>query len=83
MAEVQRVGGNQRLAHALVDDVEPFRVAIGKRPQQHGVEDAEDGGIGADADRERQRGGERESRRAPQRAGGILEVLNERVEHGP
>ena len=28
----------------------------GNRPQQHGVDQAEDGGVGADAERERKRG---------------------------
>ena len=31
---------------------------IGQRREQHGLDDGEDGGVGADADRQRQNGGE-------------------------
>ena len=52
-----------------------------QRPQQHRVDDAEDRGGGADAERERDDGGEREAGPAEEAAGGEAQVLEERV-HG-
>ena len=54
-------------------------IAIGHRQalQECGVDDGEDGGVGADAEGERQDGREREGWLLPQRAGGIAEVLPE------
>jgi hypothetical protein len=37
------------IAHVLPDVHEPGRLGIRQRPQQHGVDDAEDGGRRADA----------------------------------
>ena len=47
---------------------EAIGVAIRQRPQQDGADDAEDGGVGADAERERDHGDGGEARRPPQRA---------------
>ena len=54
-------------------------IAIGHREslQECGVDDAEDGGVGADAEAERQYGREREGWLLPQRADGIAKVLPE------
>ena len=59
--------------HALhrelaVEDDERARVAIGQRPQQHAVDDAEDGGVGADAERQRDNRRRRHARRPAQHA---------------
>ena len=51
-----------------VDRHQPIGVRIRQRPQQHGVDDAEHGGVGADAERQRQDGDEGESRPAPPEA---------------
>ena len=54
-------------------------IAIGHRQalQECGVDDGEDGGVGADAEGERQDDRERGGRLLPQCAGGIAEVLPE------
>ena len=51
--EAQVVG--DRIPLAMMQDDELVAVAIGQRPQQHAVDDAEDRGVGADAERHRQR----------------------------
>ena len=43
---------------ALPDVDEPIRLAVDQRPEQHAPDDAEDGGVGADAERQRQDDGE-------------------------
>ncbi len=52
--------GRPQVHHAL-------RIGYRQRTQQHRVHYAEDGGVGADAERERQHRGKRESRAVPQR----------------
>ena len=54
---------------------------IRQRLQQQRVDDAEDRGVGADADRERRDDDERQARAAAQRADGVAEVLEE-CRHG-
>ncbi len=49
---------------------DPIRIWIRQRPQQHAVDDAEDGGRGADAERQRHDRDDRKSRRA--NAGGAI-----------
>jgi len=56
---------------------QPVRIGIGERPEEQRVDDAEDGGVGADAERERGNGDEGESRRADQEARRVAEVLDE------
>ena len=51
-----------------------------QRPQQHRVDDAEDRGVGADAEREREDGGRGEAGILAQHAHGVDEVLAQRVE---
>ena len=46
---------------ALPDVDQPVLVAVDERPQQHAADDAEDGGVGADAERQRQDDGEGEA----------------------
>ena len=40
----------------LKDPHQPVRLGVGKRPQQHAVDDREDRGVGADPEREREQG---------------------------
>ncbi len=57
------------------DERELFWVNIGKRAQQDGVDDAEDGGVHADAERERQDGDQGESGAFAESARGVANVL--------
>jgi hypothetical protein len=52
-------------------DGETIGVAIGKTLQQERVDHAEDGGVGADADRERGNCDQREARRPEQQANAV------------
>ena len=57
------------------DEHQALGIAKRKRTQQHGVHDAEHHGRGADAERERQRGGRREGGRAEERTNREAEIL--------
>jgi hypothetical protein len=52
-----------------------------QRTQEDGVDDAEDRRVGADADRNRQDREHQETRRPPERARGVPNVLKEVVDH--
>ncbi len=54
-AEVRLVGRRRR----LLDEHQPIAVLVGQRLEQHAVDDAEDGGVGADPEAERQNGEQR------------------------
>jgi len=56
---------------------EPSRVPIGKRSEEHAVDDAEDGGVRADPERQRQDHDEGETGRLGERPDGVAEVLGE------
>ncbi len=56
---------------------QPLRLGEGKRPQQHAVDDAEDGGRSANADRQRQHRDSREPRLLREHTRGIPKVLPE------
>ena len=60
--------------HALVG------VGVGQRLQQDGVDDGEDGAVGADPEGEGENGGGREAGRAREGAGAAAGILPERVE---
>ena len=62
---------------AVPEDHEPLRVRVRQRPQQQRARDAEDGGIRADPDRERQHHGYREAGAASERAQRVREVARE------
>ena len=62
---------------ALPDVDQPVFVAIDQRAQQHAADDAEDRGVGADAERERDHDGGGEALGAPQRAQGDAHVAAE------
>src|SRR4029079_8752993 len=65
------VGASPFLA-AVPDEHQAGGIAIRQRPQQDVVENAEDGGVGTDPERQRQDGGQREQRLPAQRAHGGL-----------
>jgi len=58
-----------------------FRLRHGQRTQQHGVHDAEDGGVGRDAEREHEKGDDREAAAAAEAAQRIDDVLPYGVQH--
>src|SRR5581483_3176529 len=53
---------------ALADVNQPALVAVHERPQQHAADDGEDGGVRADAERERRDDGEGEALVARERS---------------
>ena len=57
-AEVRLIGRGGR----LLDQHQPIAVLVGQRLEQHAVDDAEDGGVGADPETQRQDGQQRQSR---------------------
>ena len=59
---------------APVEQHEPIGIPERQRAKQDAAHDAEDGGVGADAEGEREDDGEREAGRAPERAQGVAEV---------
>jgi hypothetical protein len=73
--EVRRRRRAPRTGAAVIHLHESLRLRKGQRLQQHGVHDAENGGVRADADRERQHRDNREARVPPQRAYGIAQVV--------
>jgi len=62
--------GGQRIGRQLVN----LKIEIGQRLQQHRVDDAEHGGVGADAEGEGQDSHRREARRSAQRPHGISQI---------
>ena len=69
--------GDAEAGRAVPENGEPIGVLIGKRPKDERVRDAEDRGVRADAERDRQHGGgderaiPREPANASRRSGGI------------
>src|SRR5438045_9436930 len=59
------------------DTDEPIGISIWQRPEQHAVDDGKYRDGGTDADHERERGGDREDRRAPEGAPRVTEGLGE------
>ena len=62
---------------ALADHDEPIGIRVRQRAQQHGVEDAEDRGVRADAERQRHERDRREAGRAPQQPRGVAHVARQ------
>ena len=56
---------------------------IGERPQKDAVHQAEDGGVRANTERQREDGDRRKSRIAPQQACAVAQVLNQVFDPGP
>ena len=67
---------------SLVDRHEPIRVGVAQRPQEHGVDEAEDRAVGTDAERQCEHRDQREGRRLHQRSEGLPEVVEERPHRG-
>ena len=63
---------------ALPDVDQPALIAIDERPQQDATHDAEDGGVGADAERQRQNDRDRESLDAREGTQSDFEILKKR-----
>src|SRR3989449_1926305 len=60
---------------------QPVRSRVRQRPEQNAVDRAEDGRVRADAEGEREHGDEREAGAFGERAGGVTEILEQRVHH--
>ena len=81
LADVFDLGDRERHAvdaesrRALADIDQPLFAAIDERAQQHAADDAEDRGVGADAERQRDHDGGGKSLRAQQRAQADAHVL--------
>ena len=56
---------------------EPIGVRVGQRPEQHAIDNAEHGSVGADAERDRQDGHRGEAGRPPERAQGVSDLVDE------
>ncbi len=69
--------GEVQARPAVIQADEPLRLVEGQRLQQHAVDHAEDRGVGADADRQREKGHGAERRAAPQRAQRVAEVARQ------
>ena len=63
------------------EGVEPIRIRVRRGLQQDGVDDGEDRCVRTDAERQRQHGNRRESRRLPQAADCVAQVMEQSV-HG-
>ena len=78
---VEIVRGRERGVDALRrragDAKDTVGLRVGKRPQHHAINEAEDGGGAADAERERDQRDEREARHASKRSEGVPQVLTE------
>jgi hypothetical protein len=55
-------------------DHDPVGLGVGQRPQKDGIDDAEDGGVGPDAEREGQQRDQCEARLFCKRAQGVAKI---------
>ena len=60
---------------------EPSRIRVGKRPQEDAVDDAEDRGVGADAERQRRHGDGGEAGVRGEAAQSVADVLQQCLHH--
>ena len=60
--------------------LEPILVAVDERAEEHAADDAEDRGVGADSERERDDDGGGQPLDAPERAQGEADVASERLD---
>ncbi len=72
-----RLARRARVAIRFPEDGEPIDVANRRAPQEHGVDHAEDGGVGADAERQRQKRHDRETGIGGQQPQRVAEILPE------
>src|SRR5206468_7090141 len=70
-----RVGADPS-GRIVAEQHELLRRLYRQRPQQQAVDDGEDGGVRADAERERKDGDDRHDRRRPQRTEGQADVVH-------
>jgi hypothetical protein len=70
----------RRFVRGPLEDDEALRIVNWQRPKENCINQAEDGGVGADAEGEREDGGGSKARRFAQHAEGEAEVLEKRVE---
>ena len=61
----------------LADHDQPLWLGVRQRPKQYGVDDAEDGGVCADSECQRDNGHGCEAGRLHEHAGGIPHITNE------
>src|SRR5262249_40079487 len=66
-------------ARALADVDQPILVAVEERPQQHAAHHAEDGGVGADAERQCEYHGHRKPLGASERAERNSQIMKEQL----
>ena len=78
---VHSVAGPPRRAQVLPDHHQPFGIRIGQRPEQQRVDDAEDCGVGADAQRQRDEGDHRERPCLQHHANGVPNILQKASVH--
>ena len=71
---------DRSVRHFLEHRDEPAGIGVGRRTDQHRVDDGEHGGVGADADGERGHGDGREAGTAPQAAQAVPHVLAQQIE---
>ena len=69
-----RAGGADLRTGKTQDEI---RLADGKRSEEHGIDQAEDGGVASDAESEREDNDGCESGRAGEKAGSVAQVLPE------
>ena len=74
-------GGDQVVTCTEGDEMDILRRGDGQRTKQHGVHQAEDRRVGADAERERGDGSGGKPRRASRGAHGVSHILNQCFEH--
>ena len=76
-----RAAGVRAVNRGVDKHDQPFRIRKRQRFEQHAVDDREDGGVGADPERQRRDGRDGEARRLPEHAQRVFEVP-EKVGHG-
>src|SRR3954454_11972587 len=74
------VVGRRYRARSVEHDDELVRIVVRKRAKEHGVDDAENGGVGADAESEREYGGDGESGATTERTESEAYVLEDALE---
>src|SRR3954453_21701593 len=77
------VVGRRYRARSVEHDDELVRIVVRKRAKEHGVDDAENGGVGADAESEREHDGDGESGATTERAKSEANILQDAFEQVP
>src|SRR6185295_9878502 len=71
------------LRRLLVEAHEPFRLRIGQRLDQHGIDDAEDGGVDADAERQCENSNQSYYSAFEQHPRPVAQILEQRLHSSP